>query len=68
MKKNIYPPIYWNKSVIIYGSSVFILNGTYHVGPQQLEDGVVFTILQKIHGVPGDRVVHGNNKVQHVLL
>lgn len=71
MKKtttNIYPSIDRHQCVVVYRSSMFILYGAYHRWPQQLEDGVVFAILQKIHGVPSHRVVHGNYKVQHVLL
>ncbi len=47
---------------------MFILYGANHRGPQQLEDGVMFAILQQIHGVPCHWVIHRDHKVQHVLL
>lgn len=67
-KNSIYPPVHRHQRVVVYRSPVFILYGADHCGPQQLEDGVVFAILQQIHGVPRHWVVHRNHKVQHVLL
>lgn len=63
-----YPAVHRHQCVVIHRSPVIALYGADHRGTQQLEDGVVFAILQQIHGVPRHRVIHRKHKVQHVLL
>lgn len=64
----IYPPIHRHQCVVIYRSSIIMLDGADCGWSQQLENGVVFSILQQIHRVPSHWIIHSNHKVQHVFL
>lgn len=64
----IYPAIHRHQCVIIYCRPVVTLYGADRLRTQQLEDGVVFPVLEQIHGVPGHRIIHRKHKVQHVFL
>ena len=57
-----------HQCVIIHSRPVVTLNGADLSRAQQLEDRVVFAVLQEVHGVPCHRIVYCEHKVHHVLL
>lgn len=63
-----YLSIHRHQRVVVHRGPMVILYGADLSGPQQLEDGVVFAVLEQIHGVPRHWVIHSKHKVQHVLL
>lgn len=63
-----YPVFSRDEGVEVHSGSIVSLNAADVFGPQESEERVVLPVLDEVHGVPRDRIVHGEHEVQHVAL